>query len=310
MFKKRIPPSPQGRQRQPIDRGNAVVFSYHANRAIRPPTSQRGGIPNAGAAEAAAKERRRKRLIKRGPMILLAAILLAALFINILLTPTPHLVMNNTGSKTRVFLRQADVYQQAANDIFASNALYRSKLTVDISAISARLLAQFPELEQAVVSLPLVGNQPTIYLRPRDAALLLTAATGKPLIVDSTGRALMDASEASRLDDLMLPVVQDQSGLHMNPGAVVLPSRSVAFIAEMTGQLKAKRLSVTDMALPRAASQLNVRISGTPYVIKFNLRGNARAEVGAFLAAKQHLEREGKIPSYIDVRVDNKVYYK
>jgi uncharacterized Ntn-hydrolase superfamily protein len=56
---------------------------------------------------------------------------------------------------------------------------------------------------------------------------------------------------------------------------------------------------------------LHLRIEGKAYLVKFNLRGDAREEAGAFLAVKQHLERAGKTPEqYIDVRVDNKTYYR
>ena len=86
---------------------------------------------------------------------------------------------------------------------------------------------------------------------------------------------------------------------------------NIDFITEVVGQLSAKSLKVVSMVLPGGASELDIRVEGAPYTVKFNLRGDARAEAGAFLAVKQHLERENKTPgSYIDVRVPNKAYYR
>jgi len=65
------------------------------------------------------------------------------------------------------------------------------------------------------------------------------------------------------------------------------------------------------MTLPKGTSELDVHISGAAYLFKYNLRGDARAEAGAFMAVKASLESQHKTPeAYIDVRVDNKAYYR
>jgi len=54
-----------------------------------------------------------------------------------------------------------------------------------------------------------------------------------------------------------------------------------------------------------------VKVKGVPYNVKFNLMGDARAEAGTYLAVKQRLEAGHVTPgSYIDVRVDERAYYK
>jgi hypothetical protein len=52
-------------------------------------------------------------------------------------------------------------------------------------------------------------------------------------------------------------------------------------------------------------------MNGVGYFVKFNLHGNAREEAGAFLAVKEYLESSHKTPGeYVDVRVENRAYYK
>jgi hypothetical protein len=66
------------------------------------------------------------------------------------------------------------------------------------------------------------------------------------------------------------------------------------------------------MTLPPATSELDVRVAGQPYFIKFNLQsGDARQQAGTFLATQSHLQSQNIVPStYIDVRVDGRSYYK
>jgi hypothetical protein len=121
----------------------------------------------------------------------------------------------------------------------------------------------------------------------------------------------MDAAKVAASVKEKLVVVQDQSALAVTAGASALPSDDIGFITEVIGQLAAKNLHVSSLVLPGGVRELDVRIEGAPYTVKFNLRGDARVEAGAFMAVKQQLERENKTPgSYIDVRVDNKAYYR
>ncbi len=141
--------------------------------------------------------------------------------------------------------------------------------------------------------------------------LILQTIAGNAYVIDDRGRALLPASQVPQISKLSLPTVTDQSGLSIALGKVALPSSSVTYITEVVGQLRAQQLAIAALTLPAASSELDVRVSGAPYTIRFNLQGNARAEAGTYLAAIAQLNREHKVPStYIDVRVDERAYYK
>jgi hypothetical protein len=170
---------------------------------------------------------------------------------------------------------------------------------------------QFPELMHISVTLPVFGHQPIFLLEPALPALLLKTADNRLYLIDTSGRALIGSSQVRGLDRLDLVVVEDQSGLPVGLGSTVLPSTNVDFIREVVNQFRAKKLVIASLALPKATSELDVRLEGTAYTIKFNLRGDARAEVGTYLAVKRQLESQQKVPNtYIDVRVDNRAYYR
>lgn len=237
---------------------------------------------------------------------------MAALLVNSLFLSRSTEIISLTGSDNRqVFLRSPQTYQLAASAILASSWLNTNKLTADTKKIATTMQEQFPELEQVSVTLPIIGRQPVIYILPARPALLLKDSTGGVYIVDSHGRALINASQVSKVEKLGLVIVEDQSGLPVKLGQTALPSNNVAFITEVLGQLRVKKVNVSGLVLPKATNELDVRVEGVPYMVKFNLRGDAREEAGAYLAVKQHLERENKMPAqYIDVRADNKAYYR
>lgn len=290
------------------ERSSASVFSYHANRsAAMAPT----GRANGTQPQTAARPTKGVRRIRRAMWAVAACLMGAAVLLNLLVSSRPVLLTVNEPAQGRLFLQSEDVYAQAASQILQRSLLSRTKLTIHPQAVAKELSKQYPELGSVIVSVPLIGQRPKFYLEPATPALLLVAKTGDVYILDSEGKALAPLARAPAVSKLNLPTVVDESGLPITLGSMALPSTNIAFITEVVGQLKAKHISVQAVTLPAGTSELRLRIGGAPYVVRFNLQGDARAEAGAFLAVKGQLDREKKVPKeYIDVRVENRAYYK
>lgn len=307
MFIKKQPSTP-GRVRPPIltERSNASVFSYHANRSASqtPITRYSDKGPHNTGPNVAKKVRQASRIV-------VLCCVAVALLLNLIVSHRPKLLTANKAAPGQLFLQSEDVYAEAAGRILQASPLYRTKLTIDTKAIARKLTTQYPELEHVVISVPLIGSQPVFYLEPASPALLLATQAGEVYVVDSNGKALALFTGTSAVSKLNLPTVTDESGLPVTLGAIALPGTNVTFIKEVTGQLKAKRIGIHSLTLPAGASELQVRISGAAYVVRYNLHGDARVGVGTFLAVKQQLERENKTArEYVDVRVDGRAYYK
>lgn len=315
--KKRQSPQP-GRQRPQItpERRSSAVFSYHANnRSARPASGNPGRDLKAQQKEAtktavAVRRRSRGGWLKRGPTV--AALLLASvlLLVSTFLSAQPRIVRAGDG-RGEIFLRTQGAYQQAANDVVGGSLLNRTKFTMNTSQVAKQLSQRFPELERVIVTLPVFGHQPVVHITPATPALILSASSGQSYVLDIAGRALITPAQAPGVGRLGLPVVTDQSGLTLTPGNIALPSSTVAFITEVVGQLQAAHLTISSLTLPKGTSELDVRVSGSSYYVKYNVRGDARAEAGTFLAVKQKLDHDHKEPAtYLDVRVDGRAYYK
>lgn len=305
LFKKRpTPPERHARISQPANRTGAV-FSYHANRSVREGAVNRDAKASEQLnASRAAPRNRYKRLVSIGILVFIALIAIASLRLNDNAKVVP---LNSENGQA--FLREANVYESAVRNAF-STFFNGNKLTVNTGKIAADLQREFPELKAVSIRLPFIGSRPTVYIQPTEPRLILVSSEGM-FVLDSNGRALITGNQVVRLNELEIPLVTDQSNIKIEVGRVVLPRDTVAFITEVAGQFKAKDLSITGMTLPPSTNELHVRFSGAGYAVKFNLHGNAKEEAGVFLATKERLDRERKTPrEYIDVRVENRAYYK
>jgi hypothetical protein len=251
----------------------------------------------------------RNGLQRFGLLVLLVATLLSA--VNILSLSGTAKVLPLTSGQSGLFLRDQTVYETAANSYLAGSIWNRNKITANSNGLSKHLLAKFPELAGVSVTVPLLAHRPLVYLEPAQPSLVLITGNGA-FVVDTSGKALLMAASVDALNQPTLPKVLDQSGLQLKLGRTALPANTVSFIKIIVAQLAAKQLIIESMTLPAAASQLDVKIVGQPYTVKFNLQSNtARRQAGTFLATIARLQQQNITPAqYIDVRVDGRAYYQ
>ncbi len=244
-----------------------------------------------------------------GLVVLLLAALLSA--VNILsLSSSAKVVQLGNAQDTPLHSRAT--YEAAASRLLAKSVWNRNKITVDTGGVGRQLLQQFPELSDVSVTLPLVAHRPLVYIQPAQAALILVG-TGGAFIVSNTGKALVGGDSLAALPQTKLPVVTDQSGLKLQINRQALPAPAVGFIQEVIAQLAAKHFQVAGLTLPAATSELDVRLAGQPYLVKFNLHNSdsARQQAGTFLATIAQLQKQNQVPAqYVDVRVSGRAYYQ
>lgn len=248
-------------------------------------------------------------LQRLGVFVLSIVILASAINALSLSTDTKIEFLNSTGSRS--LMRPAEVYQAAATRQLGSSIWSRNKITVNTAALSRQLMAQFPELSNVNVTVPLLAHRPVVYLTTAQPVLILSTSNGA-FVIGDTGKALVGGPSPASLNRSNLPVLTDQSGLRIQINRQALPVTSVGFIQVVAAQLAAKQFAVSGMTLPPAASELDVHLAGQPYLIKFNLENDQpREQVGTFLATITQLRHQNVTPSqYVDVRVPGRAYYK
>lgn len=200
-------------------------------------------------------------------------------------------------------------YQTTANQLIAASITNHNKLTINTTRLSNELLRRYPELAGATFVMPLISHRPTLFISYTQPALLVHNQSGS-FVLDTGGKVLAPTSpEAVTLG---LPAVTDKSGLELALNKQVLTSSNVQFIRTVAHGLQAKHVSVSDYSLPASSSELDVALTGKPYIVKYNLAAsNPLEQLGSYLAVEKHLTGQRITPSrYIDVRVDGRAYYQ
>lgn len=282
------------------------VFSYRASRSTASDNLGRGKSrtsPDTPVQRPSMKKHRLKRLAIGAAFFVFFLVVGSNLLLD---SSHPDIVVIGANS-----YRNSDAYYSAAVKAFGSSPLNSNKVTINVKKIEEKLRRDFPELADVSVSLPFIGRKPTIYLEPSSSRLIMHTSSAESFVLDENGRATASGEIVAKFKEAGLPEVQDLSQVPISLGDVAIPSTTVEFITEVVRQLKAKNVEITELTLLNTPNELHLRIKDEGYYIKFNTRGDARVAVGAFLSLKAYLEPQGKKPGeYIDVRIENRSYYK
>jgi len=311
LHKKKDQPRTVGRQRRNTGSWQKpATFSYAAQRAER----EDGG----GRRQQSSLAQKRSRLLSlrfwlRRSGLLAAVIVGFICLISILSVSTqPRIILLNDDTNKAAF-HSTEAYQQEASKQLSSSFWNRNKITVNTGAASEYLQKKFPELEEVTVTLPLVGHRPIYYLKANNPAFVMQAVNGT-FVLDAGGKALLAKALAAPQTVANLPVITDQTGITVQAGKQVLSSQKTRFIRTVIDTLAAKQVAVESLTLPTGAVQeLDVRLKGLPYVVKFNMHDDttARQQVGTYLATSTSLAGQRITPAqYIDVRVLGRAYYQ
>ena len=200
-------------------------------------------------------------------------------------------------------------YSKRVGDALNKSVLNHSKLTLDVTGFKKDIQAAIPEAAAVTVSIPLVGRKPVVGLSLVAPKYVLTLPGNKAFILGSNGVALAEAKDAAEAIRQKLPVLQEDVPLAVEVGKTVMSASDLAFIDVVTSELTKAHIGTSLLQLPVGAGELHVHLAGEGYIVKFALMGDARQQVGAFLAVRSQASIE-KPSSYIDVRIGERAYVK
>lgn len=309
MFKRKQKESEHTRRRPAATQGpRAGNFSYYtqarSNRGTADqPLARRQPLPRDKAEIA-------RYVGQRFGVIVAVAAALALLVSSLQVSMTPRIKILNDDHVYRVHSDAA--YEAGISRALRSSWTNTNKITINTTKVSADLRAEFPEIADVSIALPVLGQRPVVYLQLTRPSLVLVTSSGSAFVLDETGRVLAPAAQVDNLDSFKLPTITDQSGLAPKTGHLVLSRSSVTFISEVVYQLQKAGLPYTTLTLPPSSQELDVGLAGKPYLVKFNTHTDtARQQVGGYLAVQASLDKQGKTPAqYIDARLPGRVYYK
>lgn len=302
--KKQTAPLVPGRDRASVSAKTRPAYSYYAGRTAS--TGSGHGSSQRAAAASRAEPVRRSHLLSVYNIVLAACTVVVVLCVVKLLAVSPQgKVVVTAADGYPVSQLAVDAYTKAADTMLRSSVLNRGKLTLNTNGIARNLQKQFPELTSVVVTVPLVGNHPVIYVSPSKPSFTLQTASGF-YSMDAKGYILAKLSAPIHGFTLL----KEGSNRPIRPGSQYLASSTVAFSSTVLYELRQGGIAVSYLDLPTTAPyELDAYIQAKPYYIKFNLEGDALEESGAAVATLQQLG--ANTPGhYLDVRVAERAYYK
>lgn len=292
---------PKQPERNPANsRANAPVFSYYSSRS--------GGEVERGRYEAPKTHRRGLERLKHLPTTLAVIAIVGCVLYASVLNNNPRIMIaaSTTGKPLQ---RPNKVYEDYISKQLSSSVLNKSKLTFDSKSVTEGLQKQYPEVANAIVTIPIIGHRPVVHIAVSSPAFILASSSGA-YYVSADGKPLVRVSEVANPLSNMITVT-DETNLPVTIGKQILPMDTVTFIAGVIKQLQATKTPIQSVTLPLEANELQLRIVGEPYAVRYNTLGDPRVQTGTFLAVKKRLEGSGDKPKeYIDVRVEERAYYK
>jgi hypothetical protein len=291
-------------ERRPAAQPPKGVFSYYNNRA---PQVDRG---DAYVASTSGRARRTgKAWLRNLPsLVALAAVTLSVLYC-LSLTSQPRVTVI-IGETKESSLRDKAEYQAGAQKILEQSLLNRTKFTINTRSFEKAFQTEFPEVSDVAISLPLINRQPIVTITTAQPTMILVA-NNRADVLDSRGMVIMSANDLSSEARRTLPVVKDEGNVELAPGKTVLPAAYITYITSVMAQLNAKKITAETITLPKQPHELDVKVAGQPYFVKFSFDTDAREAAGTYLATKSQLDSQKITPAkYVDVRVPGRAYYQ
>lgn len=240
---------------------------------------------------------RRRRLLKRlGVLLVFMVVVLGLLW---------QLALNiSVQTPDAASAKEADRYAATLRRYYEARPLERFRFLLDGSALTEFFATHAPEVKSvrveesgmATAALKLTFRQPVAQWSAGD----------KKLFVDAEGVTFARSYTAGPTI-----TVKDLSGANAEAGQEVVNARFLSFLGQVVAQFKQHGLIVTEVSLPPGTvRQVAFSLEGKPYSVRMAIDRTAEAQVGQAVKAMQHLDGRGERPSYLDVRVDQKVFYR
>lgn len=196
-------------------------------------------------------------------------------------------------------------YQKAISDYFAMHPLERLRFMLNDKELTSYLATVVPEISSAVTNgtVGFATSQFDLTFRQPVAGWLIGS---KQYYVDQDGVSFL----VNYFEQPQVKIV-DQSGVPQTTGTTVASSRFLRFIGKTVTLAKADGLVVNQAIIPVGTThQVEVIVAGHTYPVKMSLDRPVGEQVEDMSHALRYLDARGQQPSYIDIRVSGKAYYK
>ena len=105
--------------------------------------------------------------------------------------------------------------------------------------------------------------------------------------------------------------VRDESGLPTRGGQEVINRQFLSFLGQAVSEFSQHKMNVSEVILPaNTVRQVWFKVEGRETQIRMTVDRSAQAQIKQVIATLNYLDNNGAKPGYIDVRVDQRSFYK
>lgn len=229
--------------------------------------------------------------------------LLAGLGLYILMSQMIASVAVSAGSATLLPERQAQ-YTNKITSYFERNPLERLLFNVSEEKLLRYVASEYPEISKVHLDTSGIFGRAQAYISLR-TPIAKWSLRGVNEFVDQQGVVFA----YNGYDAPTLQIV-DSTGATTASG-LVTSNRFLAFVGRVVGAVKSQGYTVTEATIPPLTTrQLEVKVDGVPYRIKFTLDRSAGEQAEDMARTSTFLKGKGASPAYLDVRVEGRAVYK
>ncbi len=217
-------------------------------------------------------------------------------------TATPLIVVSGAPLLNNV---KSEPYAEVIQDYLQSNPIARFNFLLNQENLSIYATSKLPEVEKVTLKgMGQVGK--TNFIVKMREPVAGWEIEGKKYYVDDKGVSF-------QVNYYGEPKVQiaDNSGVPLQAGKTSVSKRFLGFVGRVVAQAATSGYIVTKATLPAGTMrQLDINIKDIGYVIKLSIDRPVGEQVEDMSRALQYFKSRAMSPAYIDVRVQNKAYYK
>jgi|GEM_PF-2691871 len=246
--------------------------------------------------------------------IKVAAISLGILALLLLYRMSISHVSVTSNASSHLSTAQLQQYESSILDAYQKHTVAHQSWLLDDQGLSDAVAGQFPEIEQITVSTTAPFSK-TLHadIRFRKAVFTWRDASNTDQFVDKNGVLFVKNLDPS-VDTGKLIRIEDQSGVVLQAGTSVLTTSLVQFVGQLHSKLPPlydPSSTIARVIVPKSTREVQVQVSGVPYLIKFSSTRSLDEQVGELQSLVQFLKNTKATPSaYIDLRVPHKAFYK
>ncbi len=273
-------------------------FSYYNNR--QPLTD------NKRDKKLSTKNKSNPKFIHALPMYVSVLLIVVSIGYAMTLSSTPTLKIVNEAELSKQLQSDASEYDWVIKEELSQSISSKTKLTINTDQLQTAILSKIPQATDVAVTLPIISRSPVVYLRLAEPKAVLLS-NEKQILLDEKGRAIAETEDSAKN---LLKII-DRSGLIIKAGNQAIPKNQIDFMIEVKNQFAQKEQKIEYFELSRNANELLIKEKGVGFKGKFNLASEPRLQSGTYIATKRYLDKKDIVPkSYIDVRVEERAYYK